>query len=69
MKVQRVLARTVVFSVVLSAKAIAYSDLRRYACTANAGSDAIEEFEAAGFAGVLTKPLDLQSLEKFLARL
>ena len=43
--------------------------MRRYACTANAGSDAIEEFEAAGFAGVLTKPLDLQSLEKFLARL
>ena len=48
---------------------IASSDLRAYACTANAGSDAIEEFEAAGFAGVLTKPLDLQSLEKFLARL
>ena len=59
----------VFFRGVISAQAISYSDLRRYACTANAGSDAIKEFEAAGLAGVLTKPLDLQSLEKFLARL
>jgi len=40
-----------------------------YACTANAGSDAVKEFEEAGFRGVLTKPLDLQALEQFLARL
>jgi hypothetical protein len=29
----------------------------------------VNEFEAAGFEGVLTKPLDLQVLEKFLASL
>jgi CheY-like chemotaxis protein len=45
------------------------ADLRIFACTANAGSDAVKEFEAAGFEGVLTKPLDLQVLEKFLASL
>jgi signal transduction histidine kinase len=45
------------------------TDLRIFACTANAGSDAVNEFEAAGFEGVLTKPLDLQVLEKFLASL
>ena len=45
------------------------TDLRIFACTANAGSDAVKEFEAAGFEGVLTKPLDLQALEKFLASL
>ena len=44
-------------------------DLRIFACTANAGSDAVKEFEAAGFEGVLTKPLDLQVLEKFLSSL
>ena len=43
--------------------------LRIFACTANAGSDAVKEFEAAGFEAVLTKPLDLQVLEKFLATL
>ena len=43
--------------------------LRVFACTANAGSDAVQEFEDAGFESVLTKPLDLQVLEKFLARL
>ncbi|MDG1034612.1 MAG: ATP-binding protein [Luminiphilus sp.] len=42
------------------------NELRVYACTANAGSDAVQEFEEAGFWGVLTKPLDLQALEKFL---
>ena len=42
---------------------------RIFACTANAGSDAVREFEAAGFEGVLTKPLDLQVLEKFLSSL
>ena len=45
------------------------TSLRIFACTANAGSDAVKEFEAAGFEGVLTKPLDLQVLEKFLASL
>ena len=45
------------------------TDLRIFACTANAGSDAVKEFEAAGFEGVLTKPLDLQVLEKFLTSL
>lgn len=45
------------------------SKLTVYACTANAGSDAVKEFEEAGFRGVLTKPLDLQALEQFLARL
>ena len=40
--------------------------LRVFACTANAGSDAVQEFEEAGFESVLTKPLDLQVLEKFL---
>jgi signal transduction histidine kinase len=45
------------------------TSLRIYACTANAGSDAVREFEAAGFEGVLTKPLDLQVLEKFLSSL
>ena len=45
------------------------TDSRIFACTANAGSDAVKEFEAAGFEGVLTKPLDLQALEKFLASL
>ena len=40
-----------------------------FACTANASSDAVQEFECAGFESVLTKPLDLQVLEKFLARL
>ena len=44
-------------------------DLSIFACTANAGSDAVKEFEAAGFEGVLTKPLDLQVLEKFLSSL
>ena len=43
--------------------------LRVFACTANAGSDAVQEFEEAGFESVLTKPLDLQVLEKFLERL
>jgi len=43
--------------------------LRVFACTANAGSDAVQEFEEAGFEAVLTKPLDLQVLEKFLERL
>ena len=43
--------------------------LRVFACTANAGSDAVQEFEDAGFESVLTKPLDLQVLEKFLKRL
>lgn len=43
--------------------------MRIFACTANAGSDAVKEFEAAGFEGVLTKPLDLQVLEKFLSSL
>ena len=45
------------------------SKLTVYACTANAGSDAVKEFEEAGFRGVITKPLDLQALEQFLARL
>ena len=36
---------------------------------ANAGSDSVKESEAAGFEGVLTKPLDLQVLEKFLSSL
>ena len=45
------------------------TDLRIFACTANAGSDAVKEFLAAGFEGVLTKPLDLQVLEKFLTSL
>ena len=45
------------------------SKLSVYACTANAGSDAVKEFEDAGFRGVLTKPLDLEALEKFLNRL
>ena len=45
------------------------SKLTVYACTANAGSDAVKEFEEAGFRGVLTKPLDLEALEKFLNRL
>ncbi|MGB2376871.1 MAG: ATP-binding protein [Luminiphilus sp.] len=45
------------------------TSLRIFACTANAGSDAVREFEAAGFEGVLTKPLDLQVLEKFLSSL
>ena len=44
-------------------------DLSIFAFTANAGSDAVKEFEAAGFEGVLTKPLDLQVLEKFLSSL
>ena len=43
--------------------------LRVFACTANAGSDAVQEFEDAGFESVLTKPLDLQVLEKFLKQL
>lgn len=43
--------------------------LRVFACTANAGSDAVKEFENAGFEAVLTKPLDLQVLEKFLQQL
>lgn len=43
--------------------------LRVFACTANAGSEAVREFEEAGFESVLTKPLDLQVLEKFLSRL
>ena len=43
--------------------------LRVFACTANAGSDAVQEFEETGFESVLTKPLDLQVLEKFLERL
>ena len=43
--------------------------LRVFACTANASSDAVQEFEDAGFESVLTKPLDLQVLEKFLKRL
>ena len=43
--------------------------LRVFACPANAGSDAVQEFEEAGFESVLTKPLDLQVLEKFLERL
>lgn len=43
--------------------------LRVFACTANAGSDAVQEFEEAGFESVLTKPLNLQVLEKFLERL
>lgn len=45
------------------------TDLRIFACTANAGSDSVKEFEAAGFEGVLTKPLDLQVLQKFLGSL
>ena len=45
------------------------TNLRIFACTANAGSDALKEFEDAGFEGVLTKPLDLQVLEKFLKSL
>ena len=45
------------------------TSFRIFACTANAGSDAMKEFEAAGFEGVLMKPLDLQLLEKFLASL
>ena len=45
------------------------TSLRNLACTANAGSDAVKEFEAAGFEGFLTKPLDLQVLEKFLSSL
>lgn len=36
---------------------------------ANAGSDAVQEFEVAGFEGVLKIALDLQVLEKFLASL
>ena len=40
-----------------------------YAFTAHAGGDESNRFMRNGFAGVLTKPLDLQSLEKFLARL
>jgi signal transduction histidine kinase/CheY-like chemotaxis protein len=43
--------------------------LRIFACTANASSDAVQEFEDAGFESVLTKPLDLQVLERFLAQL
>ena len=43
--------------------------LRVFACTANASSDAVQEFEDAGFESVLTKPLDLQVLEKFLKQL
>ncbi len=43
--------------------------LRVFACTANASSDAVQEFEDAGFESVLTKPLDLQVLEKFLKKL
>ena len=43
--------------------------VRVFGCTANAGSDAVQEFEEAGFESVLTKPLDLQVLEKFLGRL
>ena len=45
------------------------TSFRIFACKANAGSDAVKEFEAAGFEAVLTKPLDLQVLEKFLATL
>ena len=45
------------------------TSLRIFACTADAGSDAVKEFEAAGFEGVLTTPLDLQVLEKYLASL
>ena len=45
------------------------TSMRIFACTANAGSDAVKEFEAAGFEGVLTKPVDLQGLEKFLSSL
>ena len=45
------------------------NSVRVFACTANAGSEAVQEFEAAGFESVLTKPLDLQVLEKFLERL
>jgi len=43
--------------------------LRVFACTANAVGDALQEFEAAGFESVLTKPLDLQMLQKFLEQL
>ena len=45
------------------------TNMRIFACTANAGSDAVKEFEATGFEGVLTKPVDLQGLEKFLSSL
>jgi CheY-like chemotaxis protein len=45
------------------------NELTVYACAANAGSDAVKQFEEAGFRGVLTKPLDLEALEKFLNRL
>jgi len=43
--------------------------MRIFACTANAGNDSLNEYERAGFNGVLTKPLDLQTLENFLSNL
>ena len=43
--------------------------MRIFACTANAGNDSLNEYERAGFNGVLTKPVDLQTLENFLSKL
>lgn len=45
------------------------SAMRIFACTANAGNDSLNEYERAGFNGVLTKPVDLQTLENFLSNL
>ena len=44
-------------------------NLRVFACTANADADAVREFKELGFEAVLTKPVDLQTLEAFLANL
>ena len=40
-----------------------------FACTANANTDAIAEFKAMGFKGVLTKPLSIEDLTSFLKSL
>ena len=42
---------------------------RVFACTANANTDAIAEFKAMGFQGVLTKPLSIEDLTSFLKSL
>lgn len=43
------------------------ADTPVFACTANATDEACEKFESAGFAGILTKPLTLDELHRFLA--
>jgi len=45
------------------------ADTPVFACTANATDEACEQFELAGFAGILTKPVSLSELHSFLANL